>query len=122
VSGSSVALVKPTTSDPAPPGGLYLVERYLGAVAAEGLPAAVARLAEVCSASAPGASVRYLHSTYLPSEDTCFCLFRADSRDAVRRVNGLAEFAVDRITEAVVMFEADPSNTNEGTSHESHTY
>jgi hypothetical protein len=37
-------------------------------------------------------------------------------------VNGLAEFAVDRITEAVVMFEADPSNTNEGTSHESHTY
>jgi hypothetical protein len=102
--------VKPTTSDPAPPGGLYLVERYLGAAAADALPAAVARLAELCAASAPGATpVRYLHSTYLPSEDTCFCLFRAASTDAVRQVNGLAGFTVDRITEAILMFDARPA-------------
>jgi hypothetical protein len=86
----------------------YLVERYLTAAAAEALGDAVARVAGVCADSGPS-HVRYLHSTYLPSEDTCFCVFQAASAEAVRAVNVLADFAVDRITDARVMFDA-PTN------------
>jgi hypothetical protein len=93
----------PTSSDP-DRRGLYLVERYLAAAAADGLPDTIARLAEACGRS--GRRVRYLHSTYLPSEDTCFCLFEAGSPEAVRAVNAAAGFTVDRITTAVVMYDA----------------
>lgn len=92
-----------TTSDPAQAGGLYLVERYLAASAARQLPEVVARLAGFCDQSAGG--VVYLHSTFLPTEDTCFCLFRASSSDAVRAVNAAAGFRVDRLTDALLMFD-----------------
>lgn len=92
-----------TTSGPSQPSGLYLVERYLAASAAQELPDVVARLAGVCEAS--GSGVVYLHSTFLPTEDTCFCLFRASSSDAVRAVNADAGFGVDRLTDAVLMFD-----------------
>jgi uncharacterized protein DUF4242 len=87
--------------------GLYLVERYLAAAAAESLPTAVARLAALCDGTPPGIErVRYLHSTYLPTEDTCFCLFRASSSDAVRVLNDAAALGVDRVTPAVVLHDA----------------
>jgi hypothetical protein len=47
--------------------------------------------------------VAYLQSAYLPTEDTCFCLFRAPSAEAVRAVNRESGFALDRITEAVLV-------------------
>lgn len=50
-----------------------------------------------------GNEVRYLYSAYLPREDTCFCLFRAVSAEAVRAVNDLADFPLDRITEAILL-------------------
>jgi hypothetical protein len=53
--------------------------------------------------------VRYLQSTYVPAEDTCFCLFRATSPDAVRAVNDAADFALDRITDALVLFDCAPA-------------
>jgi hypothetical protein len=49
----------------------------------------------------------YLYSSYLASEDTCFCLFRAASSDAVRAVNSQAHFGYDRITDAVMLICAD---------------
>jgi Protein of unknown function (DUF4242) len=101
----NVALVKPAAPEQC---GIYLVERYLAVAAADGLPAAVARVASACAAS--GDQVHYLHSTYLPSEDTCFCLFEAVSTEAVRAVNAAAGFAIDRITGALVMFDAAPSS------------
>jgi hypothetical protein len=101
----SVPLVKPPPSDAAVPTGTYLVERYLTAAAAEALPDAVARVAGACAGAG---HVRYLHSTYLPSEETCFCVFQAASADAVRAVNAEADFVVDRITDARVMFDAPP--------------
>jgi Nickel responsive protein SCO4226-like len=105
--GLNVALVKPTTPEQ---GSLYLVERYLAVAAADGLPDAVARVAGACAAS--GDQVRYLHSTYLPSEDTCFCLFEAVSTEAVQAVNAVAGFAIDRITGARVMFDASPRSVS----------
>jgi hypothetical protein len=82
----------------------FLVERYLSMSAAHGLADSVARVARLCSDSgSSGNGVEYLQSAYLPDEDTCFCVFRARSADAVRAINIKADFALDRITEAVLL-------------------
>lgn len=86
----------------------YLVERYLSATDSAELEAAVIRLTHVCDATLDtDAPVHYLHSTLVPAEDTCFCLFRAGSTDAVRAVNLAADFGFDRISDARVMRPAD---------------
>ena len=88
----------------------YLVERYLPVAAADGLAASVARVAALCADLADAdRGVQYLQSAYLPSEDTCFCLFRAPSSDAVRQVNNDANFALDRITNAVLLRPDEPT-------------
>jgi hypothetical protein len=61
-------------------------------------------VARLCAESNhTGSAVRYLYSTYLPTEDTCFCLFQAASSDAVRAMNSQAGFALDRITVAALL-------------------
>lgn len=83
----------------------FLVERYLSPSAATDLAGSTGRLAALCGdGDRSDIAVRYLYSAYLPSEDTCFCLFRAGSSDAVRAVNDRAGFAFDRLTDAVLMF------------------
>jgi hypothetical protein len=90
------------------PGRAFLVERYLSPVAATGLAGASARLAKLCAESAGADTrVRYLYSVYLSNEDTCFCLFRAPSAEAVRAVNRRADFALDRIVDAVLLLGID---------------
>jgi hypothetical protein len=82
----------------------FLVERYLSPTAAVGLTAGTARVTRQCAdVHSAGTDVRYLYSAYLPSEDTCFCLFSAVSSEAVRAVNDLAGFPLDRITEATLL-------------------
>lgn len=91
----------------------FLVERYLPRSAAADLAASVARTALVCRSSHPdGTAVRYLRSLYLPTDDTCFCLFEAVSADAVRAANSAARFPIDRITATVTLFDstADPED------------
>jgi Protein of unknown function (DUF4242) len=89
----------------------FLVERYLSASATSGLADSVARVARLCTESGTSHSgIQYLQSTYLPSEDTCFCVFRARSADAVRAINRVAGFAFDRITEAVLLFSDQESS------------
>ena len=88
----------------------FLVERYLPPAAADSLAASVARVAQLCAdMSHSGPGVQYLHSAYLPTEDTCFCLFRSPSSDAVRQVNSEAHFALDRITNAVLLHPSESS-------------
>ena len=94
------------------PGSVFLVERYLPPEAAGDLAASVARAARLCALSdgpesAAAARVQYLSSTYLPGEDTCFCLFRASTADAVRALNDEAAFALDRITAAIALHPDD---------------
>jgi Protein of unknown function (DUF4242) len=106
----------PPTPAADPDRNAFLVERYLPAAAANGLAASVARVALLCTdPEDAGLGVQYLHSAYLPSEDTCFCLFRAASADAVRRVNGEGDFAFDRITDAVVLLTG--VDTYDATQH-----
>jgi hypothetical protein len=82
----------------------FLVERYVSPAAAIALAASTAEVARLCAEPAdPGVRVRYLYSAYLPADDTCFCLFRAVSADAVRAVNHRAHFALDRISRAVLL-------------------
>ena len=85
---------------------LFLVERYLPPTEAEHLLGSVTRAARLCARSTESnaeAHIHYLASAYLPTEDTCFCLFRAATADAVRALNAEAEFTFDRITAGVLL-------------------
>jgi hypothetical protein len=100
------------TREPDGPSSVFLVERYLPAAAAGNLAPSVARAARLCALSAESGSaskVQYLHSAYLPAEDTCFCLFRAATAEAVRALNDEASFALDRITAAVQLYPVTPA-------------
>jgi len=77
---------------------IFLVERYVAVTDVDVLAAAVARAGLACAA---GHGVRYLHSTYIPEEDTCFCVFRAPSAQSVRAINEAARFDLDRIVSAI---------------------
>jgi hypothetical protein len=57
--------------------------------------------------SAPVGAVEYLSSTYVPLDDTCFCVFRAATAKAVQDLNRAAGFALDRITEAVLLLPGE---------------
>ena len=98
--------------DPDGPSPVFLVERYLPSAAAEHLADSVSRAAQLCALSVESGSaekVQYLHSAYLPAEDTCFCLFQAATADAVRALNEEAGFALDRITAAVLLYPTSPA-------------
>jgi hypothetical protein len=79
--------------------GLYLVERYLPepevATAAERVDLATTQMA------AEGIPIRYLGTTYVPSDETSFCEFEAPSTEAVEQVNELANAPYARILPAV---------------------
>jgi len=82
-------------------GRAYLVERYVPPTTAGELVVSTARVADMCrDTDADGDGVAYLYSAYLPTEDTCFCLFGAASAAAVRALNERAGFTFDRITDA----------------------
>ncbi len=84
----------------------FLVERYLPAGALDDLAASVAHVARICAEQGDGeTAVRYLQSTYVPSEDTCFCVFQALSGDAVRAINDAGHCQLDRITAAVLLLD-----------------
>ena len=88
----------------------FLVERYILPSEVNALAASVARVARLCADLSPeGHRVEYLHSVYLPTEDTCFCLFLAPSPDRVRVVNDDAGVALDRLTDAVLLFAGQPT-------------
>ena len=102
-------MITPRLPDPDGNSPAFLVERYLPPTAAQSLAASVSRAAQLCTLSAESgaaSAVRYLNSAYLPTEDTCFCLFRAVTADAVRALNDEAGFALDRITAAVLLYQA----------------
>jgi hypothetical protein len=105
-------MTTPRVRDPDGPSSVFLVERYLPAAAAENLASSVARAARLCALSAESGAaseVQYLHSAYLPAEDTCFCLFRAATAEAVRALNDEASFALDRIAAAVQLYPVSPA-------------
>jgi hypothetical protein len=73
---------------PCPQFGVVVVERYLHAAC----PAALAALADTTRAAvdavrAKGGKIAYLGSVLIPEDETCFCMFEADSLASVASVN-----------------------------------
>jgi hypothetical protein len=79
-----------------------MVERYLPGVTAAELDAASSRLAAAAAAlAAQGVAVRYVASTFVPEEESCFCTFESDGPAGVRRACEDADVAFARIVETL---------------------
>jgi hypothetical protein len=86
----------------------YMVERNLPGLTEEQLAAAAASAKTATTRMAnEGVPVRYLRSTFVPSEDKCFCLFEGPSAEAVREANERAGLPLERITEALHVASED---------------
>jgi hypothetical protein len=77
-----------------------MVERYLPGIDAVELDEASRRLAAAARAlTAQGLEVRYLGSTFVPEEESCFCRFESAGADDVRRACEQAGVQFARIVE-----------------------
>jgi hypothetical protein len=78
----------------------YMVERYLPGITTGQLDEASARLAAASEELAEGGlHVRYLGSTFVPDEESCFCRFESADADGVRRACERAGVPFARILE-----------------------
>ena len=84
--------------------GIYLVERYLPDARLDELRSLAERL-ELATARlrADGTPVRYLDSTFVPEEESCFCRFEASSARVTALANQLARAPYARISAAVAL-------------------
>ena len=88
----------------------YLVERYLPGRDRDWLEAALARLPKDRRGFA------YLGSTYVPSDESCFCRFEATSSEQVRDVNEVAGVPFARIVAATEIADTQSDPSSEGDS------
>jgi Nickel responsive protein SCO4226-like len=89
----------------------YMVERYLPGLSAREVHEASSRLAATAEELADGGvEVRYVGSTYLPEEQSCFCRFEASSRAVVEDVCNRARLPFARV-HAVRSFPARKEDT-----------
>ncbi len=80
----------------------YLVERYLPGITSEQLMAAAGRARDTTAQmTKEGTQIRYLRSTFIPQDETCFCQFDGPSVEAVKTANDRAQIPFDRIVEAI---------------------
>jgi hypothetical protein len=80
----------------------YLVELYLPRSSADEARAAGTRArAAAAELSAEGVPIRYVRTTFLPEDETCFHVFVADSAEAVGEVCRRATLGRVRIALAV---------------------
>jgi len=80
----------------------FLVETYVPRARAVDASAAGRRArAAACELSRAGAPVRYVRTTLLPGDETCFHVFVADSEEAVAEACRRAGLSSPRIVPAV---------------------
>ncbi len=88
----------------------YMVERYLPGITSDQLSAAAARAkSTTAQMSEEGTPIRYLRSTFVPSEEKCYCLFDGPSADAVEQANKRADIPYERVVEAMHITSEDLS-------------
>lgn len=76
----------------------YLVEAYLPRSHARGARAAARRARAAAAAlSSEGVLIRYVRTTFLPEDETCFHLFEASSAEAVEEVGRRAKLGRGRV-------------------------
>jgi hypothetical protein len=81
---------------------LYLVEAFLPRSRAHEAAAAGRRARRAAEQLAgEGVPVRYVRTTFLPGDETCFHVFEAGSAEAVAQLVGRAELGHVRIVPAV---------------------
>ena len=86
----------------------FVVEQYLpaaGGAAAAQRAAAARRAAEELRRE--GIRVRFVRSIFIPEDETCIHLYRADSIEAVRAAVTRASLPLERIAEAVTCVPKD---------------
>lgn len=80
----------------------FIVERTLPGITPDQLTAAAGSAKGATAAMMEeGTPVRYLRSTFIPSEEKCYCLFEGPSADDVRTANDRAQLPYERIVEAM---------------------
>jgi hypothetical protein len=84
----------------------YLIEAYMPRSHAKEARAAGRRARSAAEKlSREGVPIRYVRTTFLPEDETCFHLFEAASTDAIEEVSRRAELGRARVVPAV---EASP--------------
>jgi hypothetical protein len=79
----------------------YMVERHLPGFTSEQLPAAASSAkAATAAMTEEGTPIRYLRSTFVPSEQKCFCLFEGPSTGVVEEAQTRAGLPFERIHDA----------------------
>src|SRR5688572_526524 len=79
----------------------FIVERYIPGIDVTEVRNAAQRLAATTTAlAAEGIDVRYLGSSFIPGEESCFCRFESNAIEAVRSACDRSSFRYDRILEA----------------------
>ncbi len=80
---------------------VYMVDRHLPGITKEQLAQAQKAAIELGrKMTAEGKRVRYIRSTFVPSEAHCMCLFEAENSGLVKELNETAKIPFTRITEA----------------------
>ncbi|SNS42472.1 Protein of unknown function [Noviherbaspirillum humi] len=80
----------------------YAVQRHLQGITLQQLSAAQQAAIEAAKAvSAQGDPVTYIRSNFFPADQRCTCLFEAQSREAVERVNQEASLPYDKVEEVM---------------------
>ena len=88
----------------------FLVERYASDLSVDQVLLAGRRAELAAPLLAPGARARYLGSILLPSDEMSLCFFEGTSEAVVRGALERAEFAFERITEAVPVSRRSRAN------------
>lgn len=80
----------------------YLVECYVANERRDELSGAETRARAAARAMArDGIAIRYIRSTFIPEDDTCFHVFEGPSAAAVDEATRRADISYDRIVEAI---------------------
>ena len=80
---------------------IYMVDRSLPGITMEQLAAAQKAAIETGKRlTAAGKRVRYIRSTFVPSEAHCMCLFEASNPELVKQLNDEAHIPYTRVVEA----------------------
>jgi hypothetical protein len=93
---------------------VYLLEAYMPGSSAADLAHLVERLSDAARAlTRAGLAVRYLRSTYVPEDETCFHYVEAPSIHVAERFAHHAALSFDRILEARNATVSNASNSEE---------
>jgi len=81
---------------------VYMVEREFPDIQMNQLAAAQKAAIETGQrTTAQGKKVRYIRSSFVPSEARCMCMFEASNPELVRELNETAKIPFKRIVEAM---------------------